>query len=293
LGTTEVTANLLAGESREVLLPLPGQPLDGAPPVISVRPEAGRVTFLGWESPAPWTPAFTRLARRTRPPVGESALRAGWTALALLGAAALLVLSVRRRPRLALGLGLLAALGVAAAEGAARDPSHVRLRVLEADGDNWLLVEGAAGSLECPPLGTLSLECSPPGAPLEWRVELRGDGARWEARLPAGRLWRLGRLDPGVRRLRGKANAWGTLQRTFTRSASGTWADRGVWEFGAPLPAPVAGVGEAPPGWLASGLPQGREVLVGRLAPGAGAAGEGVQASVWVRLVGFESSETH
>lgn len=299
LGTTELTASLLAGESREVLLPLPGRPLDGEPPLIEVRPESGRVTFLGWEDRAPWTAALTRLGRRTRPPVGESVLRAGWPALALLGAAALSVAAVRRRPRWALGLGLSAAAAVAATEGAHRDPFPPRTRVLEADlgpgtdGGDWLLVEGAAGSLECPPQRTLSLACSPPAAPLQWSVEVGRDGVRWEARLAGGQLWRLGRLDPGPRRLRGAANTWGTLQRAFTRSASGTWTDRGVWRLGDPLPPAAPGVGAAPPGWLASGLPQGREVFVGLLVPGAWAGGASAPQSVWVRLVGFKTSESH
>jgi len=299
-GSTELTAHLLAGESRRVVLPFPGRPLDGEPPVITSRPESGRVTFLGWEGPAEWTPAFSRLSRRTRPPVGDSALRAGWPALALVGAAAFLVLSARRRPRVALGLGLAAALVVALAERAGPDPTPSRVRVLESDGRDWLLVEGAAASLACPSTSTLSLECAPTGAPLVWGVEVKRDGVNWEARSPGGRLWRLGRLDPGGRHLSGAANTWGTLEQVFTRSTSGTWTDRGAWTLGDPLPQPVPthGVGPAPPGWLASGLPQGREVLVGRLASGtwaggASAGGESNPQSVWVRLVGFETSESH
>lgn len=299
LGTTELTAGLLPGESTEVVLPLPGRPLDGQPPRIVVRPESGSVTFLGWEDPARWPAALSRLSRRTRPPVGQSVSHAGWPALALLGAAALLVVAARRRPRWALGLGLTAAVGVAAAQGAARDPSPPRTRVLEADvapgndGGDWLLVEGAAGSLECAPQRTLSLRCSPPAAPLEWRVALQRDGERWEAWLPGGRLWRLDPLDPGMRRLRAEANTWGTLQRAFTRSASGIWTDRGSWRLGDPLPAPAPGRGAAPPGWLASGLPQGREVLVGLLLAGAFSGGQDAPQSVWVRLVGFETSAGH
>jgi hypothetical protein len=67
--------------------------------------------------------------------------------------------------------------------------------------------------------------------------------------------------------------------------SGGEWTAHGRWEALRPWPeASTAGLDDergdaaSPPGWLASGLPQGPDVLLGRL--------EGEPAT-WVRITGF------
>ena len=94
-------------------------------------------------------------------------------------------------------------------------------------------------------------------------------------------------IDVGLRFLDPAGNAWGDLDAVWTRSsAGGAWVGRGPWRLGAPLPEaqPVPSV---PPGWLAAGLPQGRGVLVGRLAESSWRGPEGAGVA-WIRQVGFE-----
>lgn len=278
-GRVELRGSLLAGERRTLTVPLPGQPLDGAPPRVE------GATFLGYgEAPAPLPPA---LRRRSRPPVEGQAPVADPTGLLVLLAGAAVVLAARRRPAAAAGGGVLVAAAVFGLQVRHPAEAPTRTRVLEGDGAAWMLVEGAAGSLPIAETD-LALEVDPARSPLRLVGEL-GEG--WIAQGPA--LWRRAALDPGARRLDGRLNLWGGLEQAWVRSPEGTWTARGAWGLGEPLPGPLSGsgAGSGPPGWLAAGLPQGRGVLVARPAPGAWAGGPGpggVPEVVWLRLVGFD-----
>ena len=134
------------------------------------------------------------------------------------------------------------------------------------------------------------------GRPLTLRLAPapRGDTARPNGRSPgasAEPLWWLSaprgawvveRTFPvGLRLLQPEVNTFGDLAEVYVRDAAGAWTAHGPWARGAPLPAagPAAGAtsgsnpapaaGNAPPGWLAAGLPQGVRVLVARLGAGA------------------------
>jgi hypothetical protein len=111
-------------------------------------------------------------------------------------------------------------------------------------------------------------------------------------------------LSAGARLLVPEVNTWGACADVWVRELDGAWGRRGPWEHGAGLPEALAdGVGSAPPGWLAEGLPQGVRVLVARLAagtwagpsaaPGAPLRGgpsgrpEAADAEVWLRRTDF------
>ena len=231
-GRVELEGTLLPGERRTVTVPLPGRPLDDAPPV------AEGADFLGYGEPSgPIPPA---LRRRTRPPVEREAPVADLTAALVLLAGAVVALAVHRRPRVVAGVGVVAAAAVFGLQ--ARQPAEAppRTRILEGDGTAWALVEGAAGALPFEATD-LALEVEPARASLTLVGELAGG---WRALGPA--LWRRASLDPGARRLDGRMNLWGALDAVWVRTPGGAWTDRGAWGLGAPLPGP--GANGQPPG---------------------------------------------
>lgn len=294
-GQVELRLRLLDGESRTLRVPLPGRPMDDAPPRVEVG--GGSVDFLGYlEQPGPGLAALSpELLRRPRPPVTPHASVLDPVALLLLAAGAVAVLAARRSERieLHLGLGLCAGGLVLTAQLRGAPPTPDAVLVLEGALDQaagaparqaWMLVEGAADALVVDPDTDLLVEVRPERAPLTYVGD--GQGA-WTVRGP--KLWRLAPLDPGGRRLDGRLNLWGELERTWTRTPSGAWTGRGEWSMGTSLPG--GEVEGQPPGWLAAGIPPGRSALVARLAPDSWSGGgrpENVPDVVWLRLVGFD-----
>lgn len=297
-GRVELRLRLLEGESRTLRVPLPGRPMDDAPPQVEVGGEA--VDFLGyleqpWSGPGAGTPLSSELLRRPRPPVTPPAPVVDPVALLLLAAGGLAVLAARRSGHIALPLGLGTAGLVLVAQLREPPPAPDVVRVLEGvrgeagvEGvpgrESWMLVEGAAGALPVDPEIDLSVEVEPQRAPLTYVGDGRG---AWTVQGPE--LWRRAALDPGGRRLDGHMNLWGGFERTWLRTPSGIWTERSSWPMGTGLP--QGGVDGQPPGWLAAGIPPGRTALVARLAPGAWSGGQGPDTEpdvVWLRLVGFD-----
>jgi hypothetical protein len=167
---------------------------------------------------------------------------------------------------LALGAGF-AALELARSRRTEAQP----VRVLEWDADGALALTFRVARDELA-LAREWLEVLPEGRPLELHWSSPGGGlARAPgARLAAGEGAALPALAPD-------RNADGPLEAVWTRSAAGAWTARGPWPAGAPLGTGARGGSSDPPGWLASSLPPGRPVLLGRTAGGE-----------WLRCLGFE-----
>ena len=88
---------------------------------------------------------------------------------------------------------------------------------------------------------------------------------------------------PGAPDFMRNVNAWGPMEASWVRLGAGSWRHMGPWAEGAVWP-PGAGSDGAPPGWLASGLPQGPVLWIGRR--------ESAGLPEWVRVVGF-AGESH
>ena len=303
-GSTTVELELGAGETLEVELAVPvlTEPRSGFPaPVVSegALPDGAQVRFEGWDGPRAirmrdaWRRVPRGLTARTRPPVAAQRPESRGFELALLAAAGLLGLGLRRRPVPALCVGLAAA-AILLARGEPSAPGST-LAVHEGEvGADWIVVVGSWGSAsldeEQRDVPLLRVETSPPDAALRLRIDLsRGgavtsvtgdtavfvvrqlpviDSSRWVA----GHLLRPGQSVSGQSRAMSssaelhegatheerefehqldeealRANVLGA----WFRSAQGTWS---TWSGGE--------LQGAPPGWLASGLPQGVGVLL-------------------------------
>lgn len=280
---TRIEVEVGAAELRRLEVPVAGptRPGDVRPTPRFEDPEGNEAPLLDEASVTwgePWASLPHGLRTRALPPVGRVLPEAGPLSLAVLAAAVLLAVGLRRRPPVALlfGTGAAACLFVLPAPEA----EAVAVRVLEGDARDgrWLEVRGAQGRLELP-VGRLGwLRRSPPAADAHLRVHEEGGSPRWSWVAPGARVYALTetgrpvptRVDPGAVGFR----------RAWTRSAAGAWSAHGPWPPGSALPAPSE-AGGPPPGWLAAGLPQGLGTLVGELDDPAGD-------PAWLRLVGFE-----
>lgn len=278
---------LRAGERRVLRAPFAAGRTSPAREPQVVDGGAG-VVFESWEpdSPGPLAALPGALRARVRPPVAAGEVRVPLPVWAILVGAFWAGLGLRRKPYVALVVGLAGALGTSWLLARLARPTGAPVRVLEglASGVPWLRVDAGTGELRLSE-GSERLETEPAWAPLEFAVTLGGDaGERVSARAPEGTaLYALAALEPGERAFEARGNTWGALVESWVRSPSGEWSAHGRWARGTPLPAPAA-AGTAPPGWLASGLPQGTGVLIGRLAPGSFGEGDG---PTWVRSSGF------
>ncbi|TDJ67865.1 MAG: hypothetical protein E2O39_14040 [Planctomycetota bacterium] len=301
-GVTRLVLDLRAGESVRIVVPVSERsPLDLVEPrVRRVVPGAGRAAFAGWvTAPQEWEELPAGLRARVRPPVGPRAAVVGWRTLALLGGVALLVAGARRRPVAALALGLAGAALVFLFPGTEGPGAPAPIRVLEGEAETgrWLAVEAAYAQLAVEPEAVMRVETLPRDAVLDWTVRVVAADRTWSASAPGAAIVSFTALGPGERALTPARNGLGDLAEAWVRGAGGVWSARGPWPAGLALPPPESrapGESQAPdpPGWLASGLPQGVGVLVGRLAPGALAAGRtAADGPTWLRLVGFDSPD--
>jgi hypothetical protein len=301
-GQTRVELGLAAGESRELIVPLPPRALDERAPRIQVYPKEGRAVFVGWvsgdERRLEWESHSPRLRQRTRPPVKPGQIRATLPSLALALATALLVIGLRSSPPTAFLLACALGCGSVWLVGAQGDSVATRVRVMEGLGNPngpglpWLLARSAAGPLSVEPGDCLRMVGTQPGR-LRWEVALGEWGHSQEVQLDNGTLTALSNLDPQARRCAPERNDWGTMDRVWTRTEDGSWHFHGVWEWGEPLPGsppevPSAGGPPVLPGWLSAGLPMGKTVLVAHMAEGSWAgppraAGE----DAWLRWVAW------
>ena len=281
-GQTRVELGLAAGESRELIVPLPPRTLDESAPRIQVHPKEGRAIFAGWvngdERQLEWERHSPLLRQRTRPPVKPGQIRATLPSLALALATALLVIGLRSSPRAAFFLACALCCGGVGLVRAQGDRVATRVRVMEGwgatngSGTQWLLARSAAGPLRVEFEDCLRMEGTQSGR-LRWEVALGEWGHSQEAQLDNGTLTALSNLDPQNRRCGPDLNTWGAMDRVWTRAEDGSWQFHGAWELGEPLPdraleVPALGVPPVLPGWLSAGLPMGKKVLVAHMAEG-------------------------
>jgi hypothetical protein len=307
-GSTRIVGELVAGESRRILVPLaPRSDADRITPTIRIRPEPmglapdleprGRARFLGWQNRAsPLDALSIGLRERPRPAVAESSASLSRATPFALLAAAIVVLALRRRPVLALASSVVAsaALVLVVHRPDAEASTAVVLVDGDVDSDRWRRVDAAFARIEVPAdVGAFELWVEPAGAPVFWRVPLdwswggssggsssgTGGTARAEVASPGARLFLVSTLPGGAALFSRERNQDAALDRAWLRE-EGTWTWRGPWPLSAALTAalPRAGPDTAPPSWLASGLPQGVAVLVGRVA------GSG---NTWMRIAGL------
>lgn len=265
-GSVVVEGALAAGETRRVVLPVPTSP--GAPPVeprAAVGGGGGSARLAGWREPA-----LDRLsaALRARPaPVATAArVRAGLAVLGVLAAAGIAGLWSARRPFVALALAAAAACAVfvLARSSLARDAAPVEVLDGIAGDVTWQRARAARGALVLPGRGpTFALTTEPGHAPI--RIEAPLDpGLPVRAGAPGALLVATWPEPWDARALDRAANALAPIATAWLRE-EGTWTCRGAWPLEAALGPAVEGPG--PPGWLVSGLPQGRTLLVGELEP--------------------------
>jgi len=292
-GATRVPGPFLAGEHRSLCVPVPARsPLGvealGSVPLPSVELRgdpggAGSAHVRGWSAEQPGAELERRvgaLLTRPRPPAPGAHAGPSAAELLILFVAGVLALRWRRRlvPCVLVGLGA-GALGFALARRDAGERAVVLVQ--ELDLGSGLALEVRVARDELALARTERLEVVPAGHALL----LEARAGAWRARARGAELQSLSAVNgPAAERLDPARNGWRDLARAWTRDAAGVWRARGAWNVGAALETGEPGAGA--PGWLASALPPGRGVLVGRLAE----AEEGVSAA-WVRCVGFEAED--
>jgi hypothetical protein len=270
-GETVLRGPFLAGESRILVVPVPvASPLGirelgaVALPEVEVLPPGApaRLRVIGWSSsqPAARHEALpVALQNPPCPPRLDLPSRAGLPELLLVFSFGLWSTSVRTRRRALFWVGPLVAAGAfALARGRGAEEGASQVLAFDARAGTARLVTCGPGRL--PLLEWLEVE--PEGAFL--RFECRANGEAFVA-------------TPGVRcrsaevvalpDLLGSTNRFGEdLRATWTRSATGSFQGHGPWPRGTVLSAGAPS--PAPPGWLASGLPQGLPVLLAHSASG-------------------------
>lgn len=281
-GQTRVLGPFAAGEDRHLSVPVPVRPLPGADPLalslpqVSVLPAdaAGTAQVLGWSALQPARSLerhASALRTRARPPLAPSAPRAAWPELVLVLIAGGFLLRLRRRLALSCALALgagLASLQLARSRSSAAGGE--RVLEWEAGGELALSITVALDELALPREG---LEVVPEGRRLEFTLTRTGSG------LARARGSHLSALESaGIPPLEPDNNAGEPLAEVWTRSAAGEWRARGPWPRGEALGSRALGPVRDPPGWLASALPPGRSVLVGRS-----------EAGDWLRCLGFRT----
>jgi hypothetical protein len=281
-GETRLAGPFSPGEDRRFTLPVPVRSPLGAQGLAAVplpraqalpAGAAAEVRVLGWsvEQPAGVLEREARLLlARQRPPSAGHAARAGWVELALVLAAGGFLLALRRRlvPALVLALGV-SGLAFGLTRARAGGSEAVELVDWEAGAASALGVHAAAERLALPRAG---LEVTPEGCRIEF--ELSRDGRSGTASATRAALAALELVPPPP--LSPGQNGSAALAEAWTRTARGDWRAHGPWPSGAPLPVPATDPRSDPPGWLASGLPPGRGVLLAR-----------TEAGAWLRCLGF------
>lgn len=286
-GRTRVEGTLASGETRVVVVPI-AQP-DGSTiaPVITFDADPdpsraiGAARFVRWrDKTATLASLSAGLRARARPALAETAVVISRAAPLVLLAAAIVVVFTRRRPFVTIAVALVAA---AASYPLVTAP----VRDLEAsvtllDGDvratSWRRVSGALDELTLAGGDTeFVLESDPVDATVTWFVSLdRSHSAR--VRANGTRLFATRAVAMNENVLSRARNGYAAFDAVWLREA-GQWKHFGPWEFGAPLPAPQ-GDG-APPGWLASALPQGIPILIARERSAS------ARSATWVRVSGL------
>jgi hypothetical protein len=272
-GTLHIDGALLAGEERRLVLPLPARSAaERVEPrvVIAERDPTlrGGARFVGWrDEPSALAKLPLGLRARASPALAAHGPIVPLSALALLAASAAIAVALRKRALLALGCALLAAVLLTLTVAAPSADGHARLCVIDGDVASawWRISEAGYGRVELRGApGEFELAVEPAGVGLTFRASL--DGAL-EARAPGAKLVVTRALELEPSRSSRIQNGLASFAEVWVREA-GAWTFRGSWSTGAALA--DARPGPDPPGWLASGLPQGIPIVLAREALGAG-----------------------
>ena len=292
-GMVELTGPLEQGEHRVIEVPVPVSVRNtnavGGEPRVEVVGGTGLARFAAWSESGSTTAVAGAVAW---PAVPGSLGAVPLPVLMLLAAAFLVGLALRRRPAACALLALVSS-GLVALLMVSAKPSSPSLRLLEmgASGNPaWHVIDAARNACQISVERPVELVVLPENIPLRVRMPMDSDtpaSARLEARGATVYVRRL--LAPGPRALTRGMNRWGRLDATWLRGADGAWTARGVWELGQPLPGPIdePSDGGLPPGHLNPALPQGIEILIGRLAPQAFRGPPEGPAQAWVRVYAF------
>lgn len=277
---TRVELDLQAGEQTSLRLPVLSlrNRLQAAEPVVTLDTAgSGEAEALGVQWPRPWRELPLSLQSRPLPPVQRSSPAIGLAQWSVLLASVLWVLALRRRPWFAMGLGLLGGTLLLLGLPASPPAEGAQVRVLEGEsGGQWLEVRGGRERLLVRGVTPGWLQRVPSRGELRLEFDASEPG-EWTACFDEGRLFftrELGFLGPTS-----AGPGESAFASCWVRRNGEGWTFHGPWSGNQPLSPPEAG--PLPPGWLVAGLPQGLEILVGKLESGRGE-------SAWLRLVGFE-----
>ena len=276
-GETWVRISLTAGERRSLDLPLlAGRAGEGVlRPSLLPGAEADQVSFVPGSRRRPLSPGALppRLLGRPLPGLVASDPSPGIARLALVVAAALVVLGVRRRPRMAFFCGLAAAAAIALLP--ASPPASPKVRILEGDRATGRVLEvrGALDSLRVPVVEPGWWSFRPSSVEARIEVTARAGETSWALEGSGARIT-FSRIHPAR-----WEDAIGSLEfrRVWARRPGEDWRYREGWHPS--LGNSFSGLEEslAPPGWLVSALPQGVEVFLGEAIDRSGV-------PTWVRL---------
>ncbi len=301
-GETRLVGALVSGETRRLVVPLPARTAgERFTPSIHVArladwtaAEQGAARFVRWLEPegASIEDLPPGLRARARPPVARDVVRPSVAALLTLAALGVATLGLAERGRTALLAALVTLVGTAAITWlepvrASEFEAHVILIEADSQSAAWLEVEAAPDRLDVAmAIDALSIEVWPPGARLVWRVPLSAAPVLDVSGRDV-RLYRLSVFDPGEERIDPSHNRFAPISQAWVREG-GEWHSHGAWPLGQPLPAPLEREAEGPPGWLASGLPQGPSILIARIDPQRSPRPAGSATSVYLRLANFD-----
>jgi len=291
-GVVELTGPLSEGEHRVIEVPVPVSPQSAnaaRPPELEVVGGSGRARFAAWLGNDAASSVAGALAW---PAVPGSFGAVPLPVLMLLAGAFLVGLALRRRPAACALLALVSS-GLVTLLMIGAEPSSPSLRLLElgAAGDpGWHVIDATRDACRAPIERPFELVVLPANVPLGVRMPMDFDAqpsARFEAR--GATLYLKRPLAAGPHALTRGMNRWGRLDATWVRAADGAWTARGAWELGRPLPEPIEEPldGGLPPGHLNPALPQGIEILIGRLAPEAFRGPRDGPQQAWVRIYAF------
>ncbi len=295
--TTSFSTGINGGNTGTLVLPFTTDELSRSipPEVLSLDPPDAEFEFLGWDPfEDRWSTIPPQLRARTRPPLELPKEESQIGLLMITIATGVLVVGMKRSPYLAFAAGLagtVVLLLTGFPEERRQDRREVRVLDGTSEGD-WLSVVGMRHGFSQLGLSLpLQIETVSPVASIHW---WRGDQG-WNASCPGNPIYVAQDFDPGHRRFERDLNSWCELAEVWVREPGGAWTGHGEWKIGEPLPADIGQRGRMAPGWLASGLPQGTGILLGRLAPGCfqgtGPDTTWVQSrgeqTTWIRLTGF------
>ncbi|MBL8860351.1 MAG: hypothetical protein JNL28_17710 [Planctomycetes bacterium] len=286
-GETRIEGELERGETRVVSVPVPAQASTNAPPLVSFdEPLAldetpGRARFLGWRGGlSPLADLSPGLRARARPALEETPLAISSAALVVLLTALVVTLALKRRPWLALVAGVVASAALYPLVAKPAEVGAARVTLIDGDTaqDSWRRIDAARDEIVVPrDVHEFELWTEPADALVTWFAPLANEN-EWRARARGARLFLASRCAGAGLTLARTGNGYAPLDSVWLRE-EGEWRASSAWELDAPLPqGRPAG---APPGWLASHLPQGVPILIARECGGP------ARTARWIRLSGL------